>query len=130
MSECLFGVNIHVSRADEKHLYYYTVYLLCSRLKDYCYYLLHRSEHSQHRKEKTLHKIQMKEDVHRKILIELTHHIHIYKFISKRRIIYVKHSSILRWIWLNFMAQYKGFFRLFSSFHNFSDFQLFRPEYH
>jgi hypothetical protein len=30
---------------------------------------------------------------------------------------------------LHFMAQYL-FFRLFYSFHNFSDFQIFRPEYH
>jgi hypothetical protein len=34
------------------------------------------------------------------------------------------HSSILRRIWLNFKAQYL-FFRLFYSFHNISDFNLF-----
>jgi hypothetical protein len=36
-------------------------------------------------------------------------------FISKRRIISLMHSSILRQIWLNFMAQYLVF-RLLSSF--------------
>jgi hypothetical protein len=34
------------------------------------------------------------------------------------------HSSILRQIWFNFMAQFL-FFRLFYSFHNFSDFNFF-----
>jgi hypothetical protein len=33
-----------------------------------------------------------------------------YTFISKRRIISLMHSSILRRIWLNFMAQYMGGF--------------------
>jgi hypothetical protein len=59
-----------------------------------------------------------------------------HKFISKRRIICIMHSSILRRIWLNFMAQYLllGFF--FGSFTDFtlcflfSRFQFFRPEHH
>jgi hypothetical protein len=38
--------------------------------------------------------------------------------------------SILRRIWLNFMAQHFGLFSAFNIFHNFLDFQLFRPEYH
>jgi hypothetical protein len=49
----------------------------------------------------------------------------------KRRIISLMHSSILRQIWLNFMAHYLIVFgsnTLFIFF--FSDFQLFRPEYH
>jgi hypothetical protein len=51
-----------------------------------------------------------------------------YKFISKWMIISFIHSSILRRIWLSFMAQYLVFSALiqFSQ----SDFQLFRPEYH
>jgi hypothetical protein len=56
------------------------------------------------------------------------------KFISKRRIISLMHSSVLRQIWLNSMALYLFFcfFYLFLyTFHNsFRDFQLFRPEYH
>jgi hypothetical protein len=44
-----------------------------------------------------------------------------YKFISKRRSISLIHSSILRRIWLNFMAKYL----VFSAFIQFSDFQLF-----
>ena len=68
-----------------------------------------------------------------------------YKFISKRRIISLMHSSILRWFWLNFMALWFlidylklyvplknfallciWFFRLFYLNHIFfSDFQLF-----
>jgi hypothetical protein len=40
------------------------------------------------------------------------------KFISKRGIISLGHSSILRRIWLNFMTLL-GVFRLFYSFHNF-----------
>jgi hypothetical protein len=39
-----------------------------------------------------------------------------YKFISKRRIISLMHSSVLRRIWLNFMAQYLGFFGSFIVF--------------
>jgi hypothetical protein len=43
-----------------------------------------------------------------------------YKFISKRRIISLRHSSILRRIWLNFMALCLVFIiRLFHSFHIF-----------
>jgi hypothetical protein len=54
-----------------------------------------------------------------------------YKFISKRRIISLMYSSILRRIRLNFMAQYLGgFFSVLIQFSHFSDFQLFRPEYH
>jgi hypothetical protein len=37
---------------------------------------------------------------------------------------YIMHSSILRRIWFNFMAQYL-FFRLFHNFHNFLDFNFF-----
>jgi hypothetical protein len=51
-----------------------------------------------------------------------------YKFISKRRIIFFMYSSILRQIWLNFMAtclffsvvlHFSQFFPLFYSFHIF-----------
>jgi hypothetical protein len=53
------------------------------------------------------------------------------KFISKRKIISLMHSSILRRIWLNFMALCLVFIRrLFQFSHFFSDFQLFRPEHH
>jgi hypothetical protein len=44
-----------------------------------------------------------------------------YKFNSKQRIISLVHSSILRQIWLNFVALYWGFI---GSFTFFSDFQL------
>jgi hypothetical protein len=40
------------------------------------------------------------------------------------------HSSILRRIWLNFMAQYLVFSAHIQFSFFFSDFQLFRPEYH
>jgi hypothetical protein len=55
-----------------------------------------------------------------------------YKFISKRRTISLMHNSILRSIWLNFMAiclVFIGSFKLFTFFFPL-DFQLFRPEHH
>jgi hypothetical protein len=55
----------------------------------------------------------------------------IYKFISKRRIISLRHSHILRRIWLNFMAHCLVFIRRFFQFsHLFFGFQLSRPELH
>jgi hypothetical protein len=51
-----------------------------------------------------------------------------YKFNSKRRIISLMHSSILRRIWLNFMAF--CFFGSFTAFPIFSDFKLYWPEHH
>jgi hypothetical protein len=50
-----------------------------------------------------------------------------YKFNSKRRIISLLHSSILRRIWLNFMALYLDLSAL-SQF--FFGFPTFRPEHH
>jgi hypothetical protein len=50
-----------------------------------------------------------------------------YRFNSKRRIISLMHSSILRRIWLNFMALYLGFI---GSFTFFSGFPTFRLEHH
>jgi hypothetical protein len=50
---------------------------------------------------------------------------------KKRRIISLRHSSILRRILLNFMALRFVFIRQLLQFsHFFSDFQLFRPEHH
>jgi hypothetical protein len=43
---------------------------------------------------------------------------------------FLMHSSILRRIWLNFMVQYLFIWLLYSFHNSFSDFQLFRPEYH
>jgi hypothetical protein len=53
-----------------------------------------------------------------------------YKFILKRRIISLRHSFILRRIWLNFMALCLISDGSFSFHIYFSDFQLFRPEHH
>jgi hypothetical protein len=49
---------------------------------------------------------------------------------SREAVVYYMHSSILRRIWLNFMAQYLSFSVLIQFSFFFSDFQLFRPEYH
>jgi hypothetical protein len=54
----------------------------------------------------------------------------LYKFISKRMIISLRHSSILRRIWLNFMTLCLVLIRRLSQFHFLSDFPLFRPEHH
>jgi hypothetical protein len=53
-----------------------------------------------------------------------------HKFISKLRIISLVRISILRRIWLNFMAQYLVFSTLVQISHFLPDFQLFRPQYH
>jgi hypothetical protein len=45
-----------------------------------------------------------------RIWIKLSRKQSIYPFISKRRIISLMYSSILRRIWLNFIQQYLGFF--------------------
>jgi hypothetical protein len=54
------------------------------------------------------------------------------KFTSELKILSHGQRSVLRWIWLNFMALSVVFiWRLFQFLHFvFSDFQLFRPEYH
>jgi hypothetical protein len=56
----------------------------------------------------------------------------ICKFISKRRIISLRHSFTLWRIWLNFMALSLVFIRRLFQFSLFfpPDFQLFRPEHH
>jgi hypothetical protein len=67
-----------------------------------------------------------------RIWIELLKKSKFCKFISKRRIIFLRHSSIIRLIWLNFTALWLVFIRRLFQFSHFFflDFQHFRPEHH